>query len=479
MNEYNNNNNNNNAGGGSVGTENQSPYYTAPGPDGQYGAYAPQQQPARQPRQKKGVSAGAVVAICLVCAILAAIAGVGVTYLLLRDKPADVPPAAETTVAPAEATDEPEITDAPADVTAEPEQQAGALAPAAIDETVGQNIYELAKKQVVGITSEITYTNFFGQISAASVSGTGFIISEDGYIMTNNHVIENAREGGYDVSVLTYDGTEYTAEIVGYDEANDIAVLKIDATGLTPVTMGSADDIVVGNAVYPVGNPLGELNFTMTSGIISATDRTITTDTDSLPINMFQIDAAVNSGNSGGPVYDADGEVIGVVTAKTKATGVEGLGFAIPIEDASHIADQLIEYGYVVDRATMGVSAYTVPESVAERYGMVPGAYVTNVVENSPAAAAGIQERDIITAVDDKAVAGSTELTAIVRGYSVGDTAQITLWRNGETVTVSVTFGESQKPVEATPSPVPQQDQQGQYYGDMDDFFRQFFGFGF
>ena len=379
MNEYNNNNNNNNAGGGSVGTENQSPYYTAPGPDGQYGAYAPQQQPARQPRQKKGVSAGAVVAICLVCAILAAIAGVGVTYLLLRDKPADVPPAAETTVAPAEATDEPEITDAPADVTAEPEQQAGALAPAAIDETVGQNIYELAKKQVVGITSEITYTNFFGQISAASVSGTGFIISEDGYIMTNNHVIENAREGGYDVSVLTYDGTEYTAEIVGYDEANDIAVLKIDATGLTPVTMGSADDIVVGNAVYPVGNPLGELNFTMTSGIISATDRTITTDTDSLPINMFQIDAAVNSGNSGGPVYDADGEVIGVVTAKTKATGVEGLGFAIPIEDASHIADQLIEYGYVVDRATMGVSAYTVPESVAERYGMVPGAYVTHV----------------------------------------------------------------------------------------------------
>ena len=474
MNEYNNNNNNNNAAGG-VGTENQSPYYTAPGPDSQYGSYAPQ-QPA-QPKQKKGVSAGAVVAICLVCAILAAIAGVGVTYLLLRDKPADVPPAAETTVAPAEATDEPEITDAPADVTAEPEQQTGAMT--SIDGNVVQGIYELAKKQVVGITSEITYTNFFGQISAASVSGTGFIISDDGYIITNNHVIENARQGGYDVSVLTYDGTEYTAEIVGYDEANDIAVLKIDATGLTPVTMGSADDIVVGNAVYPVGNPLGELNFTMTSGIISATDRTITTDTDSVPINMFQFDAAVNSGNSGGPVYDAEGEVIGVVTAKTSATGVEGLGFAIPIEDASHIADQLIEYGYVVDRATMGVSAYTVPESVADRYGMVPGAYVTNVVENSPAAEAGIQERDIITAVDDKTVAGSTELTAIVRGYSVGDTAQITLWRNGETMTVPVTFGESQKPVEATPSPEPQQNQPGQYYGDMDDFFRQFFGFGF
>ncbi len=467
MNEYNNNN--------GTGTENQSPYNTAPDP--QYGGYAPQQQPAHT-AQKKGVSAGAVVAICLVCAILAAVAGVGVTYFLLRDRTSDAPEVlsgAEVTEAPAEATEAPEITDEPA-ATDEPAQVPAAVS---IDAAAGQHVYELATKQVVGITSEITYTNFFGQISPASVSGTGFIISDDGYIMTNNHVIEDAREGGYDISVLTYDGEEYTAEVVGYDKENDIAVLKIDASGLTPVTMGSADDIVVGDAIYAVGNPLGELNFTMTNGIISATDRTITTDTDSVPINMFQIDAAVNSGNSGGPVYDAEGEVIGVVTAKTSATGVEGLGFAIPIEDASHIADQLMEYGYVTDRPTVGISGYTLPESVADRYGMVPGAYVTSVTEGSPAAEAGIQERDIITAVDGQEVAGFTELTAIVRTYAVGDTAEMTIWRNGETVTVSVTFGESQKPVEPSPSPEPQQNQQGQYYGDMDDFFRQFFGFGF
>ena len=474
MNEYNNNNNN-----GSNGTDNQSPYYSAPDPSAHYGAYAPQQppEPPVRQKQKKGLGAGAVVAICLVCALLAAAAGVGVTYFLLRDRtggdslqaPAEVLPSAEATEEPAEATEEPQATD-------EPQQAPAAVG---VDAAAGQHVYELATQQVVGITSEITYTNFFGQISAASVSGTGFIISDDGYIMTNNHVIEDARTGGYEVSVLTYDGTEYTADIVGYDKENDIAVLKIDATGLTPVTMGSADDIVVGDAVYAVGNPLGELNFTMTSGIISATDRTITTDTDSVPINMFQIDAAVNSGNSGGPVYDAEGEVIGVVTAKTSATGVEGLGFAIPIEDASHIADQLMEYGYVTDRATVGISGYTLPESVADRYGMVPGAYVTSVTENSPASQAGIQERDIITAVDGKELAGFTELTAIVRSYAVGDTAEMTIWRNGETMTVSVTFGESQKPAEATPSPEPQQNQPGQYNGDMDDFFRQFFGFGF
>ncbi len=465
MNEYDNNNNNTGSGTGT-----QSPYYSAP----DHGSYGYGQEPAHA-KQKKGVSAGAVVAICLVCAILAAAIGVGVTYFLLRDRNDGGDVLSEEPLPSAEATEAPAETEEPA-VTEEPIQEDAAMPGAA----VGQDIYEQATKQVVGITSEITYTNFFGQISAASVSGTGFIISEDGYILTNNHVIDQARQGGYDVSVLMYDGTEYAADIVGYDAENDIAVLKIDADDLTPVTMGDASDIVVGDPVYAVGNPLGELNYTMTTGIISATDRAITTDTDNVPINMFQIDAAVNSGNSGGPVYDAEGEVIGVVTAKTSATGVEGLGFAIPIEDANHIADQLMEHGYVTDRATVGISGYTLPESVADRYGMVPGAYVTMVVAGGPADEAGIQERDIITAVDDQEVAGFTELTAIVRKYSVGDTAEFTLWRNGEEVTVSVTFGESQKPVEVTPSPEPQQGQGGQYYsGDMDDFFRQFFGYGF
>ena len=425
-----------------------------------YGASAPNNAapvppPAPRRREKRGISAGAVVVMCLVCSLLAAALGVCGTWFMLRSGE-DKAPAMETTPAPV-TTQAPAAKAAPAAITA--------------DAGVGESIYDQAKKQVVGVTTEVIYTNIFGQVSPASVSGTGFIISDDGYIMTNNHVIEDARQGGYDVSVLAFDGTEYTASIVGYDADNDIAVLKIDAAGLTPVTYGSGEDIVVGREIYPVGNPLGELNFTMTTGIISATDRLITTDTDSDPINMFQIDAAVNSGNSGGPVYDRDGKVIGVVTAKRKATGVEGLGFAIPIEDAAHIADQIIQYGYVKDRATLGIEGSSVTSAMAERYGMVVGAYVTEVDPDSPAARAGIQVRDIITALDDKPITSYTDLTTAVRSYAVGDEVTVTVWRAGQTTDLTAALGESQPPAQATPVP-----EQEYYYNDMDDFFRQFFG---
>ena len=420
--------------------------------------------PSRPP--KRGMSAGAVIAVCLVCALLAAALGAGGTWFFLSGGFGGDALSATATATPA-----PSLA---------PAQQDAAVQTAAVEAPQGERIYELAKKQVVGVTTEITYANYFGQISSASVSGTGFIISDDGYILTNNHVIEDARKGGYEVSVLLYDGTAYTAQIVGYDTANDIAVLKIDADGLEPVTMGSAEDIVVGREIYPVGNPLGELNFSMSTGIISATDRTITTDTDSAPINMFQIDAAVNEGNSGGPVYDGEGEVIGVVTAKTSQSGTEGLGFAIPIEDAAHVADQIMRYGYVTDRATLGVSGITVTESMAQRYGMVVGSYVPSLTPDGPAAQAGVQEQDIITAVDGKPVTGFTELTGIVRTYAVGDTAELTVWRRGETLTIPVTFGESQPPEEepATQQQTPQQ-QVPYGFGSMDDFIRQFFGFGF
>ena len=435
-----------------------------------YGGYVP---PRPRKPQKKGVGAGVVIAVCLVCALLAAALGVGGTWYFLQGGfGGDALAAATEAPAP---TKKAVPTQPPAD-----EEQPPAVPAQSAESAQGEAIYELAKQQVVGVTTEISYTNYFGQISSASVSGSGFIISADGYIMTNNHVIEDARKGGYAVSVLMYDGTEYTAELVGYDVANDIAVLKIEADGLTPVETGSAEDIVVGREIYPVGNPLGELNFSMTTGIISATDRTITTSADSAPINMFQIDAAVNKGNSGGPVYDATGEVIGVVTAKTSESGTEGLGFAIPIEDAIHVADQIIQYGYVKDRATIGVAGITVTDAMAERYGMVVGAYVRTITADGPAAAAGIQERDIITAVDDRAVTGFTELTSIVRDYAVGDTAEFTVWRGGETLRMTVTFGESQPPVEEPAEPQQEPYQQYPYgygYGDMDEFFRQFFGF--
>ncbi len=423
-------------------------------------------QPSEPPRRKsrQGMGTGAVVALCLACSVLAAALGVGGTYLALESGVLHGPVTADVTVSPQPVAALPETAN---------DGAAAAVRTSAPADDVGARVYELAKKQVVGVTTDITYTNIFGQVSPASVSGTGFVISADGYILTNNHVIEDARTGGYEVSVLMYDGTEYTAEIVGYDKENDIAVLKVDAEDLTPVTMGSADDIVVGREVYPVGNPLGELNFSMSTGIISATDRTITTDADSLPIRMFQIDAAVNRGNSGGPVYNAAGRVIGVVTAKSSESGVEGLGFAIPIEDAAHVADQIIRYGYVTDRAALGVTTKTVPDSVAAQYGLVPGAIVLGLDEGGAAQAAGLQPNDIITALNGEAVPGSTELTAMVRRYEVGETVELTVWRAGETLTLSAVLDQSKQPVEATPAP------QRQYsYGfGMDDFFREFFGF--
>ena len=348
---------------------------------------------------------------------------------------------------------------------------------------------ETRQQQVVGINTTIDYGyNLFGQPSTASVTGSGVIITEDGYILTNYHVVENAHDGGYPIEVMMYDETTYDAKIVGYDEDNDIALLKIDAVGLNPAQLGSSEDLTVGQTVYAVGNPLGELNYSITGGMVSATDRTITTESN-VAVNMFQIDAAVNGGNSGGPVYNSAGQVIGIVTAKYSATGVEGIGFAIPISDAAHIANQILEHGYVADKAYMGITCATVSASAADAYNMVVGAYVKTVEAGSAAEKAGLLADDIITALDGEEVAGSSELTAMLRQYRAGDTAELTVWRHGEEVLLSITFDEKQ-PEEETEEPSEQErndasGEPGQYYyygdgDDMEEFFRRFFGsFGY
>ena len=386
--------------------------------------YTPDPPPAREKKPKK--SGGSklfwkVACLCLVCALLGGGVG-GVIGASLSGGPA-----AE------EAAATPTPTSSGALVT----QAASAGAMSASD------IYAAACQQVVGITTELTYQNFFGQTSSQAVSGSGFIITEDGYILTNYHVISYAAQGNYAITVMTYDGTSYTAKIVGVDSSNDIAVLKIDATELTPVTFGDSDEMSVGDTVYAVGNPLGELQFTMTTGHVSALDRTITTDEGSVPINMFQIDAAVNSGNSGGPVYNDAGQVIGIVTAKYSSTGVEGLGFAIPINDAVNLANELMENGVVTNKVQLGITTQTVPASVAQYYNMVEGAYVYSVNAGSCAEKAGLQIGDIITAVGGKAVASSDALKAALRSFAPGDTTELTVYRGGKTVTVTVTLDEA------------------------------------
>ena len=304
-------------------------------------------------------------------------------------------------------------------------------------------INEIASKQVVGVTTEVTYTNFFGQTSSSAVSGSGFVISDDGYILTNYHVIETAYQNNYAVNVITHDGTRYDATIVGIEASNDIAVLKIDATGLTPATLGNSDSLAVGDDVCAVGNPLGELEFTSTFGHVSALDRLITTEEGGSAINMFQIDAAVNSGNSGGPVYNDQGQVVGIVTAKYSSTGVEGIGFAIPANDAVSIANDLITKGYVTGKAYMGVEIDNRYNSMYSQYYDMPvGAYVGGVTSGSCADKAGIEKGDIITKIDGEEITSYTDLKNAISNHSAGDTVEVELYRAGESRTVSLTFDE-------------------------------------
>ena len=429
----------------------------------------PTKKPEKIRKERRGMRPGAVVALCLVCAILASLLGAASAYLFMRDGDSLL----------GNAVDEVIPTQTPVLTTASSE--------GAVNETAAY-IYNLACQQVVGITTEITYYNIFGQTSAA-VAGSGFIIDENGYILTNYHVIEEAEAGGYDISVVMYDGTEYMAEIVGFDEDMDLALLKIDASGLSAAVLGDSENLSVGQIIYTVGNPLGELSYTMTSGIVSARDRVITTDSDAA-MNMFQIDAAVNSGNSGGPVYNSQGQVIGIVTAKYSSYGVEGLGFAIPISDAVEVANQLLEYGYVTNKASLGVSVADVTAVMAQQYNMTQGVYITRVEEGSAAENAGIQAGDIVTAVDGVTVTSTEELTSIIKASHAGDEAVFTLWRSGETMDLVVVYDEK-LPEEEEPvseqMPTQEQPGQGQYYyyegtpngSNMEDFFRQFFGFGY
>lgn len=319
------------------------------------------------------------------------------------------------------------------------------------EELTPEEIYDIGCSQSVGIQVTASGYNIFGQpVTTTPVAGSGFIISEDGYIVTNFHVIEYALLGrNRTVTVHTYDGTSYEAEVTGYDEDGDIAVLKIEAEGLNAVTVGSMDDCRVGNTVYAIGNPLGELTYTMTDGIICALDRVITTDT-SFSINVFQINAAVNSGNSGGPVYNTRGQVIGIVDAKYSATGVEGIGFAIPLDDASRVIRDLVERGYVTGKAYLGIKVRTVTETIAAYYGLPRGAYVDYVEEGSCSEKAGILPGDIITKIGNYEILAKEDVRTARAGYGAGDTVEVQFQRGAETVTVTLTFDE-EPPMSVSP----------------------------
>ncbi|MCL2663703.1 MAG: S1C family serine protease [Oscillospiraceae bacterium] len=313
------------------------------------------------------------------------------------------------------------------------------------DGMTAQDIYDMARNQVVVINTDAP--NFMGipELSrdTSPISGTGFIVSSDGYILTNFHVIEIAHANNLPVNVILNDGQSFEAEIIGFERDNDVAVLKIDAEGLYPVFIGDSNNIRVGQTVYAVGNPFGDLVFTMTDGIVSALDRVVSVEGRS--IRTFQFSAAVNSGNSGGPIYNSDGEVIGIVTAKVVRGNVEGIGFAIPINDAIEIATELIEHGYITGRALIGITGQPVSPANADYFDWVVGVYIRSVAPGSAADNAGLEVGDIITALGGNDVDSVELLRFILRDYRAGDTTTITIWRDGEILDLSISFDEDKR----------------------------------
>ena len=295
-----------------------------------------------------------------------------------------------------------------------------------------QEIFVKASPWVVAISCSSE-----SRFGTSQSTGTGIIMTEDGYIITNNHVIEGATS----IVVTAGDGNDYQASVVGSEAQSDIAVLKIEATGLQAAEFGKSSDLVVGDTAIVIGNPLG-LTFadTMTQGIISSIEREV--QIDEYIMSLIQIDAAVNPGNSGGPLINSQGQVVGVVNAKVSDSDVEGIGFAIPIDTALDIANDLIEYGYVQGRPVLGITVMSITESQAYYYGYEPGITVTEVTPGSCAEQGGIKVGDKIVAFNGVEVSTSTELNFQKEKCSIGDTVTITVERDGQTLDLSVTLSQ-------------------------------------
>ena len=300
-------------------------------------------------------------------------------------------------------------------------------------------VYATNVNSTVGITTSIT-TNFWGYQTTSAASGSGFIISADGYILTNHHVIEDSNA----ITVSFYDGSSKEAQLIGYDASNDIAVLKVEAENLTPVVLGDSDNLNVGDTVLAIGNPLGELTFSLTVGAVSALEREVTTSTG-VTMDLMQTDCAINSGNSGGALFNLYGEVIGITNAKYSSSSsseasIDNIGFAIPLNNIRSIVESLIEKGYI-SKPYIGVSVIDVSQET-QSYGLPQGAAVKNVVEDSPCAKAGLQVSDIITHVDGKQITGSSDLVSIVGECEVGQVLKLTVYRQGVSLDMELTVGE-------------------------------------
>ena len=360
---------------------------------------APQPSPEKPKRAKRVVQLtwGKLTAIIACCLVLSIGCGIGGAYLIARTNPSSV------------------IYQDTSKIVSTGSQDSSTI----------KSVVEQCANSVVEIQTEsVTNGSNPFQQYVSSGAGSGVILTQDGYIVTNHHVIEDANS----ITVRTRSGDEYNASLVGSDEQSDLAVLKIDATGLTPAVLGDSTTLEVGDLAIAIGNPLGELGGSVTSGIISALDREMTIDGQTM--TLLQTDAAVNPGNSGGGLFNANGDLIGIVNAKSSGENVEGIGFAIPISTATDIIDELIANGEVTSRPTLGVSLYNVEdEMTASQLGVdSTGVYIVQIVDGGAADNAGLRSGDRIVSVD-----GSEDVRAALNKHKIGESISITVERNGQT----------------------------------------------
>ena len=408
--------------------------------------YNNDRKPDRRPH--KGVTLTQMIACLLVMAVLSS----GLTALLLKGGNTTSQAESTTTtqdntivVDESKSTTEDSTQSQPANTTP-PSENLQVSTATTLSPSITSSVIQNSMSSVVGIYLSATTINYTGASEEEDLgSGSGVIITSDGYIVTNNHVVE----GGQNIRVCLQDGSEYEATLIGTDSYSDLAVIKIDATGLPAATLGTSSNMTVGDPVFAIGNPLGVLSSSVSQGIISGLDRTINVGGHNM--TLMQTDAAVNPGNSGGGLFNANGELIGIVNAKSYGLDVEGIGFAIPMDTAKSIIMDLIDLGYVTGRPYLGISMQDVALRFGSGYSSNPffsfgGNYVTGVQvvaveEGSPAQNAGLQVNDVIVGLNDQEITGTSQLSALLYEYKVGDTVTISVLRGNETQQLSVTLG--------------------------------------
>ena len=431
-----------------------------PGQSYDAGGYNPngyrQTQPPYREVPKKKHTGLKIAALALCCALLGGAVGGGAAWLALKNQKITTQvnvsqrPSAEVVVHQVDGTKL--MTDA--------------------------EVYAANANSVVSINTTITGgTNIFGQVTESASAGSGFILTPDGYIVTNYHVVEDASA----IKTTLYNGDTYDAVYIGGDEDYDIAVIKIEATGLQAVTLGNSEGLNVGDRVLAIGNPLGELTFSMSGGMVSSVNRTI--NVSGTPFNMIQTDTSINPGNSGGPLFNQYGEVVGIVSAKYSSyanAAVEGLGFAIPINDVQAMIEDIMTNGFVTNKPYLGITGGTMTEQMAAqyRYNITQGVFVYSVEEGLAAANAGLKLGDVLTRIDDPEIASMEDLTSVKKYYSAGDTCTFTIYREGASTTVELTWSAvpAEEQSNITQDQNNTQNGSGGYYYNPYDMFEYFFG---